>query len=147
MLFAVLTAMLSPQVMRQLAGHYALGYAFLFPLLLWYMLGEGTRKLTLRTLGMGLLLILIGLNNPYLLSISAAFLLACAGAALVHTLAGGGPWGRRILHWGALAVGSLGVCFLPAGTDERGDRPGCGTLRFLQERECLVGADRQSAHL
>ena len=108
----ILIALMAPQILRQLNGHYALGYAWLLPLLLLYLLAEPGRRHWLRSLGVGAVLTVLGLNNPYLLLIGVAFLLACAGVAAGVALAGRRAWWPRVAHWAAVALGSTALLFL-----------------------------------
>ena len=123
--FAVLIAAMSPQIIRQFSGHYALGYAFLLPTLCWYLLSDPARgdRLTLRTVMMVPLIVLLGLNNPYLMLISASFLLACVGVGIIWARARVQVGWRRLGHWLGLAVASILIVFLTLSAfDEVDDR-------------------------
>ena len=86
-IFAVLIALLSPQIQRQMCGHYALGYAFLIPIIFYHALDSKLTKWSYIRAGLIiLLLIFFGLNNPYLLAISCSFLVALGGFAFLASL-------------------------------------------------------------
>lgn len=111
-LFSVLIALLSPQIIRQLCGHYGLGFSFLLPLVMYFMLHE---KITLRFFLLNLFLILIlvflGLNNPYLLAISCSWLLAAGGVGVLITIvARTGKW-KLPAVWMMTAIASLLIVF------------------------------------
>ncbi|MBC6996564.1 hypothetical protein QWY85_09395 [Neolewinella lacunae] len=118
-------AMLSPQILRQLGGQYTLGYTFLLPLLIWYLLSyEAGRSYWWRSLLAATVVILAGINNPYLYAICGAFLL---GAVVLAALA---KWlrvlpmpGRMVLHWLGVFLLTTGVVFLTVkGFDTVEDR-------------------------
>lgn len=84
LLFSILIALLSPQIHRQTCGHYALGHAYLLPMVFYHALHVHFNKWTIiRTILVTFILVILGLNNPYLLAISGAFLLACGGIGLL----------------------------------------------------------------
>ena len=87
-IFAVLIALMSPQITRQVGGHYALGYAFLIPLLMYFLvsLNQSLKRNIANAIALILVLIILGVNNPYLLAISGSFLLAFSGIGLLAYL-------------------------------------------------------------
>ncbi|MTB49511.1 hypothetical protein [Lewinella sp. W8] len=123
--FALLVSMLSPHIYRQVCGHYALGYSFLFPLLLLYLFSrsEGWRLLGFSALMVGVIFIL-GLNNPYLFAITGAFLLASLGLAVLMRLLGKPVLGTgRMLHWlGVVVISGGAIMWVLAATDIVEDR-------------------------
>ena len=86
--FAILISLMSPQITRQLGGHYALGYAFLIPMILYFLIGLNQSILhnVIRALLLGAILVILGINNPYLIAISGSFLLAFGGIGLLRYL-------------------------------------------------------------
>ncbi len=87
MVGGILIAMLSPQIHRQMAGQFTLGFTWLLPLVIWYLLAwNGGKRYWAKTLLVGLAVYLLGLNNPYLYAISATLILATAGLAVVYQL-------------------------------------------------------------
>jgi hypothetical protein len=123
--FALLVSMLSPQIYRQVCGHYALGYSWLFPLLLLYLFSaaRGWRLTAFTALMIGVIFVL-GLNNPYLFAITGAFILASLGLAFLF-------WifrkplvlPSRLLHWLAVVVLSgASIMLVLASTDIVDDR-------------------------
>ena len=106
-LFGLLTALMAPQILRQLGGQYSLGYTFLLPLTILYQLSyRPGRGFWLWSLGMVAVIVVLGLNNPYLYAITVAYLLASTFFAGVFRLLdkqakGAGP----LVQW--LLVGTL----------------------------------------
>lgn len=104
---ALLIAMISPQIHRQLAGQYTLGFTWLLPLVIWYLLSYDDGKgYLLKSLGVGLVVYLLGLNNPYVYAVAASLILATAGLGLIGKLFGvkAIAW-RQLFSW--LGVGVL----------------------------------------
>lgn len=124
-IFALLISMLSPQIYRQLCGHYALGYSFLFPLLFLYLLSRqtGWRYFAFTALMVGVIFVL-GLNNPYLFAITGAFVLASLGLAVLFTVLGK-PVLRpgRMGHWlGLVVLSGAAIMLVLNSTDIVDDR-------------------------
>ena len=110
----LLIALMSPQILRQLGGQYTLGFTWMLPLVILYLLAwDGGKRYLLKSLGLVAVIFLLGLNNPYMYAISGAFLLAVSAFAAVgkalrlHDL----PW-RRIGHWFGVFAGSTLAVFL-----------------------------------
>lgn len=111
-LFSVLIALLSPQIIRQLCGHYGLGFSFLLPLVMYYMLHDriSIKFWVLNILLVGVLVVL-GLNNPYLLAISCSWLLAAGGIGVLSAIAiRKGNW-KIFLSWLLTAIAPLLIVF------------------------------------
>ena len=108
--FGVLIALLAPQIHRQTCGHYALGYAFLLPLTLLYLQQEKLKvSYLLYSIGLVFILVILGLNNPYLLAIATSFILgACIIGALLKVL-GRSISGPLLLCWLLVSLLSLGL--------------------------------------
>lgn len=107
-IFAVLIALLSPQIHRQTCGHYALGFAYLLPTVILYLLQQRFKlSYLIFSLALIFLLIVIGLNNPYLLAISCSLMLAAAGIGILGRLWGKGPDWAVVLCWSGVAILSL----------------------------------------
>lgn len=103
---AILISLLSPQIDRQMCGHYALGYAFILPMVFYFLLhNEFGRQYLFKALITIILLVIFGLNNPYLLAISCSALLSSFGLALIAQLFGRGVKLNILFSW--LAVGAL----------------------------------------
>ncbi len=63
--FSVMTALTAPQIVR-MTSHHGLSYAFLIPLcILWLIRKYNIRKVEKRDVGMLILLLFFGFNNPY----------------------------------------------------------------------------------
>ncbi|TXF88023.1 hypothetical protein FUA23_16200 [Neolewinella aurantiaca] len=89
MVGGILIAMLSPQIHRQMAGQFTLGFAWLIPLVIWYLLAWNKGKLYwLKSLGVALVIYFLGLNNPYMYAIAATLILATTGFAAIAKLLG-----------------------------------------------------------
>ncbi|MEM6396934.1 MAG: hypothetical protein AAF741_11360 [Bacteroidota bacterium] len=74
MLSALFIGLLSPQLLRIVCGHYALGFPFLLPMVIyWVMRASNKRSWYVGGFFVGLTLLLFGLNNFYLLLIGAGF--------------------------------------------------------------------------
>jgi len=84
-IFAILIALMSPQITRQVGGHYALGYAFLIPLLMYFLisLDQSLKRNIINALVLIIVLSILGINNPYLLAISGSFFLAFSGIGIL----------------------------------------------------------------
>lgn len=112
--FSLLIALMSPQILRQLGGQYTLGFTWLLPYVIWYFFtwNEGKRY-WLKSVVLTLVIFLLGLNNPYLYAIAGAFLLAVAGVSILVRLTGNQSisW-RQIFNWLAVFAGSTAVVFL-----------------------------------
>lgn len=114
LVFGLLIAMMSPQILRQLGGQYTLGFTWMLPYVIWYLVawGEGKRY-WIKSLVLTLTIYLLGLNNPYMYAVSGAFLLAVSGVAVLLRLVGNRSieW-VRIGHWLAVFALSTGAVFL-----------------------------------
>ncbi|MFT5018122.1 MAG: hypothetical protein ACJAX1_001503 [Neolewinella sp.] len=101
MMGGILIAMLAPQIHRQMAGQFTLGFTWLLPLVIWYLLAwnEG-RRYWIKSLAIASVIYLLGLNNPYMYAIAATLVLATTGLAVLYRLLRpqGIGW-RRIGHW------------------------------------------------
>ncbi len=105
---AVLIALLSPQIHRQTCGHYALGYAFVLPTVFYFLVHKQLSQGYIIKAGLlTLLLITLGLNNPYLLAISCSLLLACFGVGLLASFFGFKIQKSVLFSWLAVALLSL----------------------------------------
>lgn len=108
--FALLIALMSPQVLRQVGGQYTLGFTFLLPLTILYQLSYSPdRRYWLWTLLMIGLITFFGLNNPYTYGITVAFLLAGAFFGFLFRF-----FGRRDIRAGALVQWLLVVTIATA---------------------------------
>ena len=107
-LFGVGLALLSPQIIRQ-NGHYALGFSFIIPLIIHYLLQDDfNKKHVFYSFGLLLTLLFFGFNNPYLLIISTSFLLASFGfGLLIKVLFKHEISYKILLSWLAILVSSL----------------------------------------
>lgn len=97
----ILIAMLSPQIHRQMAGQFTLGFTWLLPLVIWYLLSWNDGKhYWIKSLAVALTVFLLGLNNPYMYAIAGTLLLATLGLATLYKLLRPQylEW-RRIGHW------------------------------------------------
>ncbi|WP_116105190.1 hypothetical protein [Lewinella sp. IMCC34191] len=112
-LFGILIAMMSPQIARQLGGQYSLGYTFLIPLIIYYQLvASNRRRYWPASLGVGLVIVLLGLNNPYLFAIGAAFMLVVAAAASIVRLTGHEAYSwNATRQWVLVTLGSAVVIY------------------------------------
>lgn len=105
---AVLIALLSPQIHRQTCGHYALGYAFILPSVFYFLLHRKfSAGYIIKSILLAILLILLGLNNPYLLAISCSLLLACFGIGLIANFLGARTPYKILFLWLAVSIISL----------------------------------------
>lgn len=114
LLFGLLIGLMSPQVLRQLGGQYTLGFTWLLPLLLWYIFSwNGGRWYWLKSVMLVVAIYLLGLNNPYLYAISAAFLLALTGLGVLLRLGNrtAVSW-AQLLAWGGVFLTSTIALFL-----------------------------------
>jgi len=101
MIGSILIAMLSPQIHRQMAGQFTLGFTWLLPLVIWYLLAWNNGKhYWVKSLIVAITIYLLGLNNPYLYAIAATLLLAisCLAVLLKVVSPQGIEW-KRIVHW------------------------------------------------
>ena len=117
--------MLSPQILRQLGGQYTLGFTWLLPLVIWYLVAwDDGKRYWLKSLGLTVVIYLLGLNNPYLYAIAGSFLLACGGLAAFVRLTGSRAFGwPRIAHWLGVFVATTLLVFLTLeGVDTVDDR-------------------------
>jgi|GEM_PF-1984808 hypothetical protein len=109
-----LIAMLSPQILRQLGGQYTLGFTFLLPLLVWYQLTYNKgKRYWLKSLAVAAVVILVGINNPYLYAVSIGLLLGSAGAGILlrffeRTRL---PW-QQLLSWIVVSLLATVAIFL-----------------------------------
>ncbi len=114
LVFGLLIALMSPQILRQLGGQYTLGFTWLLPYVIWYVFtwNDGKRYL-LKSLVLTTTIYLLGLNNPYLYAIAGAFLLAISGLATLLKLSGNQAisW-QQILYWLGVFLGSTAAVFL-----------------------------------
>lgn len=112
LVFSVLIAMMSPQILRQLGGQYTLGFTWMLPMTIWYIISwNDGKRYWLKSVAVALAIYLLGMNNPYMYAISGAFLLATSAAAILVKLAGNKTiaW-ARIFHWlGVFAATTAGV--------------------------------------
>lgn len=112
--FSLLIALMSPQILRQLGGQYTLGFTWMLPYVIWYLVAwDPDKRYWPKTLALILTIFLLGLNNPYMYAVSGAFLLAISGVAILLRLFGNPTiaW-SRIGHWLTVFVVSTGAVFL-----------------------------------
>ncbi|MEL7162675.1 MAG: hypothetical protein AAFN92_18095, partial [Bacteroidota bacterium] len=103
--FGVLIGLMAPQILRQM-GQYTLGFTFLLPVTFWYLLSyTDEKRYWLKSLGVAIMIYLIGLNNPYLYAIAVSFILACWGIGTLLQIVKKPliPW-SRLGHWLVVAV-------------------------------------------
>lgn len=109
----VLIGLMSPQILRQLGGQYTLGFTWLLPLTVLYLISwnEGKRY-WIKSLGLTVVIYLLGLNNPYLYAITGAFLLAGGGLGVLLRFGGVRvfPW-AQLLNWLAVFTASTLLVF------------------------------------
>ena len=106
--FAVLITCLSPQIYRQTCGHYALGYAFTLPAVFYFLLhNEMNWSYAIKAVLLFFMLVVLGLNNPYLLAISCSMLLACSGIGLLAYLLKFRINLKMVFSWFAVALLAL----------------------------------------
>jgi hypothetical protein len=101
MVGGILIAMLAPQIHRQMAGQFTLGFTWLLPLTIWYLLAwRDGKRYWLKSLLVALVIYLLGLNNPYMFAIAATLMLATSGLAALYRLLRPQQieW-RTIGHW------------------------------------------------
>ncbi|MEO0733937.1 MAG: hypothetical protein AAFZ52_13955, partial [Bacteroidota bacterium] len=124
LVFGMLIGLLAPQILRQM-GQYTLGLTFLLPVTLWYLLSyEDKKRYWLKSLGVALMIYLIGLNNPYLYAIAVSFLLASWGVGTLLQLLKKPVmrWGR-LHHWlGVSVVTTVALFATLAAFDQVEDR-------------------------
>ncbi len=107
-IFSILIALLSPQIFRQTCGHYALGYSFLLPAVILYLLDKKfNTPHILKSIGLILLLVVLGLNNPYLLAIACSFILATFGLGLLSRVGQNDLDRKVIISWAVVVIISL----------------------------------------
>ncbi|HHH50731.1 MAG TPA: hypothetical protein ENK52_07120 [Saprospiraceae bacterium] len=76
LLAALFIGMLSPQINRIVIGHYGLGYPFLIPMVIYWILSAKEKKSWYRlTIGVSLTVFIFGLNNLYLLLICGGLMM------------------------------------------------------------------------
>lgn len=124
-LFGCLIAMMSPQILRQLGGQYTLGFTFLLPLIAWHQLAyEDGKRYWLKSLMVASVVIVIGLNNPYLYAVGSALLMGAAGVGILLKLTGlvSLPW-NQLLQWvGVTLVTTAVIAFTLSAFDQVDDR-------------------------
>jgi len=124
LVFSILITFLAPQIYRQTCGHYSLSYSFLIPAVIYYLLDHTfSKSFILKSLVIGLLLICLGLNDPYLIAIGTSLILGSAGVALVFYR----KWKQLdlkvIVSWALVALCSLAVTLIIlSGLDSATDR-------------------------
>lgn len=114
LVFSLLIALMSPQILRQLGGQYTLGFTWMLPYVIWYLAAwDPDKRYWPKTLALTLTIYLLGLNNPYMYAVSGAFVLAASGVAVLFRLFGDTAiaW-VRIGHWLTVFVVSTGAVFL-----------------------------------
>lgn len=125
MLTALLIGMMSPQILRQLGGQYTLGFTFLLPLTIYYQLSFGKGKgYWPKSVAMATVIVLIGLNNPYMFAVAGGQLLGAAGVGVLLRVFPKTrlPW-AQLIAWGLVALASAAVIFtVLARYDEVADR-------------------------
>ena len=87
--YALILFTLIPQINRMVSGHFGLGYLWVLPLILWWMLRlvQGDHRWRL-TIVLTIVLILFGLNNPYLILICTSFLVCFLGLVILGRMSG-----------------------------------------------------------
>lgn len=106
MIASILIAMLAPQIHRQMAGQFTLGFTWLLPLVIWYLLAwNNGKRYWVKSLVVTATIYLLGLNNPYLYAIATTLVLATSGLAIAFKLLTPREieW-KRIGHWMAVFV-------------------------------------------
>lgn len=78
-IFALLITFLAPQIYRQTCGHYSLSYSFLIPAIIYYLLQRRyDKKFIFFSILIAVMLVCLGLNDPYLLAIGGSLMLGSA---------------------------------------------------------------------
>ena len=79
LLAALFIGLLSPQINRIVIGHYGLGYPFLIPMVIyWILRAKETKSWYRLTIGVSLTVFIFGLNNLYLLLICGGLMMGSA---------------------------------------------------------------------
>ncbi len=85
--FALLITFLSPQINRITTGHFGIGYTFLIPMVIYWMVRYfNGRPWKLGPYIVGVTLLFLGFNNPYILLISASLIVATVGVILLENV-------------------------------------------------------------